>query len=107
LEINQDIDASARLISTSYVFSGLPTKTTTYSYGTLTDGSSNLSYSTSTVTTPYLTITNQVNVNGQIIKQTKPHPKQEVHQKVTDYTFYSDVTKPEYGLINTVDGPRT
>ena len=107
LEINQDIDASARLISTSYVFSGLPTKTTTYSYGTLTDGSSNPYLIPTTVTTPYLTITNQVNVNGQIIKQTQTSSQTGSTSKVTDYTFYSDVTKPEYGLINTVDGPRT
>lgn len=107
LEINQDIDASARPISTSYVFSGLPTKTTTYSYGTLTNGATNLYLIPTTIKTPYLTITNQVNVNGQIIKQTQTSSQTGSTSKVTDYTFYSDATKPEYGLINTVDGPRT
>lgn len=106
LEINQDIDASARPISTSYVFAGLPTKTTTYSYGNLTNGSVNPYLIPTTVTTPYLTITNQVNVNGQIIKQTQTSSQTGSTPKVTEYTFYADVTKPTYGLVNTVDGPR-
>ncbi|WP_436897462.1 RHS repeat-associated core domain-containing protein [Acinetobacter gyllenbergii] len=106
LEINQDIDASARPISTSYVFAGLPTKTTTYSYGNLTNGSVNPYLIPTTITTPYLTISNQVNVNGQIVKQTQSSSQTGSTSKVTDYTFYADTTKPEYGLINTVDGPR-
>ncbi|WP_155767331.1 RHS repeat-associated core domain-containing protein [Acinetobacter gyllenbergii] len=107
LEINQDIDASARPISTSYVFAGLPTKTTTYSYGNLTNGSVNPYLIPTTITTPYLTISNQVNVNGQIVKQTQSSSQTGSTSKVTDYTFYADTTKPEYGLINTVDGPRS
>ncbi|MDC4669052.1 RHS repeat protein [Acinetobacter baumannii] len=107
LVITQDIDVSARPISTSYAYTNLPTKTTTYSYGTLTNGAANPYLVPTIVKTPYLTITNQVNANGQIIKQTQTSSQTGSTSKVTDYTYYTDITKPDYGLISSVDGPRT
>ncbi|MFV5586188.1 RHS repeat-associated core domain-containing protein [Acinetobacter oleivorans] len=107
LVITQDIDVSARPISTSYAYSNLPTKTTTYSYGTLTNGAANPYLVPTIVKTPFLTITNQVNANGQIIKQTQTSSQTGSTSKVTDYTYYTDITKPDYGLISSVDGPRT
>jgi len=107
LVITQDIDVSARPISTSYAYTGLPTKTTTYSYGTLTNGAANPYLVPTIVKTPYLTIANQVNANGQIIKQTQTSSQTGSTSKVTDYTYYTDITKPDYGLISSVDGPRT
>ncbi|ETR93732.1 RHS repeat-associated core domain-containing protein [Acinetobacter lactucae] len=107
LVITQDIDVSARPISTSYAYTGLPTKTTTYSYGTLTNGAANPYLVPTIVKTPLLTITNQVNANGQIIKQTQTSSQTGSTSKVTDYTYYTDITKPDYGLISSVDGPRT
>ncbi|MBP2605689.1 RHS repeat domain-containing protein [Acinetobacter calcoaceticus] len=107
LVITQDIDVSARPISTSYAYTGLPTKTTTYSYGALTNGTANPYLVPTIVKTPFLTITNQVNANGQIIKQTQSSSQAGSTSKVTDYTYYTDITKPDYGLISSVDGPRT
>ena len=107
LEITQDIDESARPIRTTYANWGLTPKTTTYSYGTLTNGAPNPYLIPTTVTTPYLTITNQVDVNGRIIKQTQTSSQTGSTSKVTDYTYFTNSTLPNYGLPASIDGPRT
>ncbi|WP_445405011.1 RHS repeat domain-containing protein [Acinetobacter vivianii] len=49
---------------------------------------------------------NAVDVNGNITSQTQTSSQSGSTSKVTSYIYFSDVTKPNYGLLASVDGPR-
>lgn len=79
---------------------------TIYLYGPIDDRT--YPYLTPTdVKAPNLTITNVVNTRGQITSQTQTSTQAGSTAKTTAYTYYEDSTKPTFGLLNTVDGPRS
>jgi RHS repeat-associated core domain len=54
-----------------------------------------------------LHIKNIVDENGNITSQTQNSDLPDSTSKVTTYTYYTDINKPNYGLLESVDGPRT
>lgn len=76
-------------------------RTTTYTYGALSNGEANPYKIPTTITKPYQTITNVVNANGQITRQTISSSQTDSFDKVTDYTYYPN------GLLNTVTPVRS
>ena len=55
----------------------------------------------------YTLTTNVVDAMGNIASQTQTSSQSGSTSKVTSYEYFSDVTKPNYGLLASVDGPRT
>ncbi|GAA5018208.1 hypothetical protein GCM10023206_31560 [Acinetobacter puyangensis] len=101
LVITQTLDTSARLTNVTYTHPNLPSRQINYTYGNLSTGTVNPYLVPTKVVASYLTITNIVNGNGQIIKQTQTSSQTGSTSKTTDYTYSST------GLITSVDGPRT
>lgn len=96
---NIGYDSANRVTSVQQAV-GLPeVRTTTYSYGALSNGAANPYNIPTTITKPYQTITNVVNDNGQITQQTQTSSQAGSTSKVIDYTYYAN------GLLNTVNGP--
>ncbi len=80
---------------------------TTYTYGALSNGATN-SFNIPTQTqTGNVTITNQVNAKGQITQRSESSSQSGSTTKTTTYTYYTDTTKPNNGLLSSEDGPRT
>lgn len=81
-------------------------RTTTFVYDKLSNGAVNPYAVPTKVTTPYLTVTNVVNALGQITKQTVMSSQANSTTKTIAYTYFATATQSNYGLIESVDGPR-
>ncbi|WP_162818243.1 RHS repeat-associated core domain-containing protein [Aquirhabdus parva] len=82
-------------------------RTTTYTYGNLNNGAIN-PYSIPTVIQgPYQTITNTLNIRGQIVSQVQSSTQSGSAPKTYLYTFYEDSSQPNYGLLAMYDAPRS
>lgn len=55
----------------------------------------------------YSIITNVVDANGNITSQTQTSSQPDSTSKVITYEYISDLKDPNYGLLASVDGPRT
>lgn len=109
LIITQTLDTSGRPDQIKYRVYGnttIPTKTITYTYGPLSNGTENPYLIPTTIIIGNITTTNIINKNGQITKQSQSSSQSGSTTKSIDYTYYSDATQPNYGLVNTVDGPK-
>ncbi|MEB3852269.1 RHS repeat domain-containing protein [Acinetobacter nosocomialis] len=95
--ILQVVEASGTTIS----------RTTNYVYGVLSNGLENLFNIPTTIKTSNFTITNEINEKGQIVKQTESSTQVQSTSKVTTYNYFTDITKPNNGLLSSKDGPRS
>ncbi|ENW97092.1 RHS repeat-associated core domain-containing protein [Acinetobacter sp. NIPH 298] len=80
---------------------------TTYVYGVLSNGATNLFNIPTMIRTASTTTTNVINNKGQIVKQSLSSNQIGSTTKVTTYTYYSDTSKPNNGLLSSEDGPRS
>ncbi|WP_151717100.1 RHS repeat domain-containing protein [Acinetobacter sp. TUM15071] len=94
--ILQIVEASASSIS----------RTTNYIYGVLSNGTENIFNIPTTIRNSNFTITNEVNEKGQVVKQSQSSNQAQSTTRVTTYTYFSDSTKPNNGLLSSEDGPR-
>ncbi|NAR51562.1 RHS repeat domain-containing protein [Acinetobacter haemolyticus] len=94
--ILQIVEASASSIS----------RTTNYIYGVLSNGTENRFNIPTTIRTSNFTITNEVNEKGQVVKQSQSSNQAQSTTKVTTYTYFSDITQSNNGLLSSEDGPR-
>lgn len=105
--------------TTAYAFDGLNrilqiveasassiTRTTNYIYGVLSNGTENRFNIPTTIRNSNFTITNEVNEKGQVVKQSQSSNQAQSTTRVTTYTYFSDSTKPNNGLLSSEDGPR-
>ncbi|MCB1659076.1 MAG: RHS repeat protein [Pseudomonadales bacterium] len=87
--------------------SGTPqSRTTTYTYTTLSTGATNNTRIPNTITAPLLTVTNIINARGQITSQTKSYPDSASSTPQTWLLYYyEDATLANYGLLSYYTGP--
>jgi RHS repeat-associated protein len=99
-------DSSNRLL-TAVQASGTPqSRTTSYTYTTLNTGAVNNTPVPNTVTAPLLTVTNTINVRGQITQQVKSYPgSPSSTPKTWVFFYYETTTLPNYGLLYYYKGP--
>lgn len=107
LTITQLLDTDARPSTITYAGTGVSTKTISYTYGALANGAVNPYLTPTKITVGSLTVSNILNANGQITKQTQSSSQTGSTAKTTDYVYYTNADQANYGLINTVDGPRS
>lgn len=100
-------DMQGRLITATEAVGNTLSRTTSYVYGVLANNTVNPFTVPTEVKTSNLTIKNVIDVNGNITSQTQTSSQSGSTSKVTAYTYYSDASQPNYGLLNSVDGPRT
>ena len=81
-------------------------RTTTYVYGVLANNTANPFTVPTEIKTPNLTVSNVIDANGNITSQTQTSPQTGSKSKVIGYTYYSDTTQPNYGLLQDYDAPR-
>lgn len=80
---------------------------TTYVYGTLSNGVTNPFNIPVQIQKGNLTTVNVINDKGQITQQSLSSTQTGSTTKVTTYTYYSDSSKPNNGLLSSEDGPRS
>ena len=81
-------------------------RTTTYTYTTLSTGVVNNTPVPNTITAPWLTVTNTINVRGQITQQVKSYPGSTGSTpKTWLFYYYENATLPNYGLLYYYKGP--
>ncbi|MFW2026030.1 RHS repeat-associated core domain-containing protein [Acinetobacter baumannii] len=80
---------------------------TTYIYGTLSNGVTNPFNIPVKIQRGNLTTDNVINDKGQITQQSLSSTQTGSTTKVTTYTYYSDSSKPNNGLLSSEDGPRS
>ncbi|WP_151763982.1 RHS repeat domain-containing protein [Acinetobacter soli] len=81
-------------------------QSTNYSYTALVDGTVNGSPTPNEIVTDSQKVTNSLNSSGWIVKQVISYPKGG-NTKTIVYSYYSNPNNIDYGLISSVDGPRT
>ena len=106
LTLTQILDGSARLVNTTYSAPSLPTQTTTYTYGKLSDNSDNNYAIPTQITAPNLVVTQIVNSRGQIVQQTKSSPQSGSAVQTWMNYYYDDASQPNYGLLEHTSPPR-
>lgn len=87
--------------------SGTPqSRTTTYTYTTLSTGAVNNTPIPNTVTAPWLTVTNTINARGQITKQVKSYPgSPSSTPQAWLFYYYENPALPNYGRLYYYTGP--
>lgn len=103
---NFTYDNLNRLSQATVAVGKVDSQVTKYGYTTLSNGSANTYPTPNTITTDSQTVTNTINPNGWITQQVIAYPKGG-SSKTLIYAYNSDSTKPNYGLISSVDGPRS
>ena len=101
-----DYDTRGRLLSGTEASGNTLSRTTSYTYGVLANNAVNPFTVPTEIKTPNITVKNIIDINGNIASQTQTSSQASSTSKATTYTYFSDATKPNYGLLNTVDGPR-
>ncbi|ENW94926.1 RHS repeat domain-containing protein [Acinetobacter sp. NIPH 298] len=81
-------------------------RSTTYTYGPLNNNAVNLFAVPTKITTPLLTIDNELNARGQIVKQTENSNQSGSVSKTTSYTYNETPTNIHFARLLSVDGPR-
>lgn len=99
-------DALNRVLS-AVEASGTPqSRTTSYTYSTLSTGTANNTPVPNTITAPLLTVTNTINARGQITSQTKSYPGSASSTLQTWLFYYNETTTlANYGLLSYYTGP--
>jgi RHS repeat-associated protein len=99
-------DALNRVLS-AVEASGTPqSRTTSYTYSTLSTGTVNNTPVPNTMTAPLLTVTNTINARGQITQQVKSYPGSTSSTPQTWlFYYYETTTLPNYGLLSYYTGP--
>lgn len=99
-------DALNRVLS-AVEASGTPqSRTTSYTYTTLSTGATNNTPVPNTITAPLLTVNNIINARGQLTSQTKSYPGSASSTPQTWlFYYYEDVALPNYGLLSYYTGP--
>ncbi|PJF03079.1 RHS repeat domain-containing protein [Acinetobacter seifertii] len=82
-------------------------RTTKYTYGALSNNTTNLSPIPTSIVTPNLTITNIINPRGQIVTQTQSSSQSGSTSKITTYDYDETTTSKHFGRLLSVDGPLT
>ena len=96
---NIGYDSANRVTSVQQAVGRPEVRTTTYTYGALSNGAANSYNIPTTITKPYQTVTNVVNANGQITQQTQTSSQAGSTSKVTTYSYNTTT-----GLLSAVDG---
>ncbi len=82
-------------------------RATSYTYGSLSDGSANLFTIPTKVVSPNLEVNNIVHPLGVITKQTISSPLSGSISQTTNYTYNTDASLANYKTLKSIDGPRT
>ena len=100
-QIDLEYDGLNRLIKKTEIVvnNSLPSRTTTYEYGALSDGSFNRLMIPTKITAPNLVVTQTINTRGQIVQQTTSSPQSGSSTRTVHYDYYDDSTQPNDGMI--------
>lgn len=99
-------DALNRVLSAVEASSTPQSRTTSYTYSTLSTGAVNNTTVPNTITAPLLTVTNTINTRGQITQQVKSYPGSASSTPQTWlFYYYETTTLPNYGLLSYYTGP--
>jgi RHS repeat-associated protein len=99
-----EYDSQNRLFRKTEALDNIDAQVTTYNYKTLSNGSVNRFPTPNEIITESKVVTNIINPNGWIVQQNISYPKGGSSKNIA-YSYFSDSTKFDYGLISNVDGP--
>lgn len=95
-----------RLTQKSIASNNVDSQVTTYNYTTLSDGGSNNYPTPNEIITDSKKVINTINPSGWIVQQVISYPKGGSTKTIV-YTYNTDLTKGDFGLISNIDGPRS
>lgn len=101
-----DYDNFNRLSKSTIALNNIDSQITTYKYTTLSNGDTNKSPTPNEIIEDSQEVTNVIDLNGWISQQFISYTKGG-SPKTIAYTYYTDSSKANYGLLKSVDGPRT
>lgn len=103
---NYTYDNLNRLTQKVVAVGNTVSQSTTYNYTVLSNGSKNNYLVPNEIVEDSRTITNTINPNGWVTQQTISYPKGG-NSKTIGYSYFTDATQTNYGLLANVDGPRS
>ena len=101
-----EYDNLNRLTKKTEALDNIDSQVTTYSYTTLSNGAVNKYTIPNEIVTDSQKVTNTIDQNGWITQQVISYPKGGLSKTIT-YTYYTDPMKADFGLLKSIDAPRT
>lgn len=95
-----------RLTQKTLAWGNADSQFTTYNYTALSNGAVNNYPTPNEIITDSQKVIKTINPTGWVTQQVISYPKGG-NSKTISYTYFEDATKYDFGLIRTVDGPRT
>ncbi|MFI4955435.1 MAG: hypothetical protein ACHP9Y_05935, partial [Gammaproteobacteria bacterium] len=77
-------------------------RTTTYTYGNLSNGATNTYNIPTIISAPESTTTNLIEPAGRIIQSVKTYPQSGSSTRIWNYSYFEDSTQSNYGLLQYV-----
>ena len=79
---------------------------TTYTYGSLSDGSTNKYNTPTIISSPEVTITNFIRPSGRVIQTMKSYSQSGSATQYWNYGYFEDSSQSNYGLLQWIQNPR-